>query len=86
MTVDINNRGDTLEILSGLVIVERVADYKEQSDKPANAEHNVPESEDRDIGLASRHYQRILPDTKVRLAHLSVKEYLESKRILQSDA
>ena len=88
VTVDVENRGgidDVLEILSGLVIVDGVEEYTKQSDGLVDAESNVPELDRQSITSASLR-QRILPEAKVRLAHFSVKEYLESGRILQSDA
>ncbi|KAK4904792.1 hypothetical protein LTR49_025823 [Elasticomyces elasticus] len=82
--VDIKDRGgweDTLHILAGLIIFE-TADH-------SNIHHDDlrPDARDDSGGdNAAQHYQRIGKDIRVRLAHFSVKEYLESSRILASDA
>lgn len=82
--VDTYNRGhleDTLDILSGLVAVDRNDEDEERKD----SESKAASSKDTDINDAHTGW-RIGKDTKVKLAHFSVKEYLESKRILQSNA
>ena len=83
--VDIEDRGgwgDTLEILAGLVIVEGASEGEIdneiiRSDAPDDS---------KDYRSVMHDSQWIEKDTKVRLAHFSVKEYLESPRILASDA
>ncbi|KAK3613761.1 hypothetical protein LTR56_027692 [Elasticomyces elasticus] len=89
---------DTLEILSGLVVVLGInAEDYESKDGGQERDHETNDRESdstpsemldhKDIDTpAAYRYQRIRGDTKVRLAHFSVKEYLESKRILQSGA
>ncbi|MCJ1313782.1 hypothetical protein MMC25_007462 [Agyrium rufum] len=81
--VDFDDRGDlksTLNILSGLVTV-----VKYTNDKYENEEFISDGSDEKDdINNVDRHYASA--DTKVRLAHFSVKEYLESSRILDSNA
>lgn len=86
-SIDVDNRGsleDTLSTLGGLVVNEAVTTINAQSDSdhgrsdvasvktdPSNVAHcNGPFSS----------------STIVRLAHFSVQEYLESKRILTSNA
>ena len=76
---------DTLEILSGLVIAAGVDRESDRSYEEENAESEGREGEGDKNELASRR-QQADRDTKVRLAHFSVKEYLESKRILESSA
>ena len=88
--VDVDNRGDiedTLKILSGLITLESSERTHEDSDhsNDEDAESEVSEREDIGTSLASP-ARRIGRDTKIRLAHFSVKEYLESKRILLSNA
>ncbi|KAI7467228.1 hypothetical protein KC351_g14133 [Hortaea werneckii] len=85
-TVDIDNRGDiedSLDILSGLVMVYG-ADDGHMTDDPSN---NTDDSEDLPI-LTSDAIAPLEDDSNlmVRLAHFSVKEYLESERILESIA
>ena len=83
--VDIEDRGgwgDTLEILAGLVIIEGASKGETgneiiRSDAPDDS---------KDYRSVMHDSQWIKKDTKVRLAHFSVKEYLESPRILASDA
>lgn len=70
---------DALEILSGLVTV---IGGEENEDDRYRIDFG---SEGEQIKLARPH-QQISGDAKVRLAHFSVKEYLESKRILESSA
>jgi hypothetical protein len=78
--VDIDNRGgwgDALEILAGLVITERADEQEEINDGPTK--FRLADFRVKLKGLVER-------DTKVRLAHFSVKEYLESSRILSGNA
>jgi ankyrin repeat protein len=87
--IDIDNRGDledTLNILSGLVTVEE----REDADAEDHSETKYSTSGvliiDHDPADVASHSRNLTPDTRVRLAHFSVKEYLESKRILYSGA
>lgn len=87
--IDSDNRGgleDTLNILSGLVTVE-------ESRNPDAKGHSGTETYTRDASTMNHdksdvtlYSQRLNPDTRVRLAHFSVKEYLESERISKSSA
>ncbi|KAK4901068.1 hypothetical protein LTR49_027331 [Elasticomyces elasticus] len=99
--VEVDERGgleDTLEILSGLVVLVGVdtEDYEGEDEENVRIletddrqnegpRSEVSDYEDADKTAAYR-LRRIREDTKVRLAHFSVKEYLESGRILQSEA
>jgi hypothetical protein len=87
--IDADNRGDledTLNILSGLVTVEE----REDADAEHHSEIDYSTSDvsiiDNDSADVGSHSRDLTPDTRVRLAHFSVKEYLESKRILKSGA
>ncbi|KAK5109315.1 hypothetical protein LTR85_002866 [Meristemomyces frigidus] len=98
--IEVDERGgleDTLEILSGLVVLvavdtedyeseheENVRNYETDDQRNEDLGSEVLDYEDTDKPAAYRH-RRIKEDTKVRLAHFSVKEYLESERILQSE-
>jgi hypothetical protein len=88
-SVDADNRGDledTLNILSGLVTVEesKDADVEGRSEtKYSTTDVSIIDPDSADMGSHSRDPTL---DTRVRLAHFSVKEYLESKRILKSRA
>ncbi|KAK5675910.1 hypothetical protein LTS10_011642 [Elasticomyces elasticus] len=79
--VDIQDRGgweDTLEILAGLVTLEGAREGLSDGSETVDAS-----------GGRFRHTdlsRRVTRDSKIRLAHFSVKEYLESSRILSSDA
>jgi hypothetical protein len=84
--VDMDNRGsweDALEILAGLVVTEGADDQDGTNDGLARS--GVSEDGEQDIDARKLRW-RIGRDTKVRLAHFSVKEYLESSRILSSNA
>lgn len=73
-SVRVDDRGgleDALDILSGLVIVEA-------SDGRRNRYHPGSRTQKCQTDLRKSH------DTKVRLAHFSVKEFLESERIATS--
>ncbi|KAM0719563.1 hypothetical protein Q7P37_003693 [Cladosporium fusiforme] len=83
--VDVDDRGgwgDVLEILAGLVITEG-PDEEERNDRPTNLDN--PDNDRRNISARTID-RRIGKDTKVRLAHFSIKEYLESSRILSGGA
>ena len=84
-TVDVDDRGnieDVLEILSGLVIVEPAfedfANRTKTSKRPPSDEDGI------DYNIGS--FQPIDQNSKVQLAHFSVKEYLVSDRIVNSVA
>jgi hypothetical protein len=88
-SIDAANRGDledTLNILSGLVTIEESKDTDVEGHSETKS--STPDTSTIDhaqTGVAS--YSRDLaPDTRVRLAHFSVKEYLESNRVLKSGA
>jgi hypothetical protein len=88
-SIDAENRGgleDAFNILSGLVTIEESedADMEDHSE----TESSTPDALTIDHGQAdvAFHSRTLTSDTRVRLAHFSVKEYLESKRILQSGA
>ena len=75
-----------LNILFGLVTIE-----ENQSDRAKN--HTNTGIFTSDVSTAGPeqsgamfHSENLTPDTRVRLAHFSVKEYLESKHVLQSGA
>jgi hypothetical protein len=83
--VNIDNRGgreDALEILAGLVVTEGTDGQEGMNDGLARSD--VSDGE-RDID-AMKLKGQVGRDIKVRLAHFSVKEYLESSRILSSKA
>ncbi|KAM0707280.1 hypothetical protein Q7P35_005518 [Cladosporium inversicolor] len=87
--IDISERGglgDALNILSGLVTIEenQVTDTKNYS--RAEFVPNDTSATSDSQATSTFDSQRLTMDTRVRLAHFSVKEYLESHRILHSDA
>ena len=84
-SVDADDRGDledSLDILSGLVTLEGDGDDQDET-RGLELEDSIFKGRDKDTTHAVRQVER---DTRIRLAHFSVKEYLESKRILQSNA
>jgi hypothetical protein len=87
--IDTSERGDlddALKILSGLVTVEenQVADAKNYSRSGDDA--NDASTADSSRGGTMFHTQHLTKNTRARLAHFSVKEYLESERILGTKA
>jgi ankyrin repeat protein len=77
--VDTNNRGgleDVLDTLAGLVVTIK-AENEDAADE--NSSLGDVDQGDDDVDDFSR--RLIKKDTKIRLAHFSVKEYLESTRI-----
>jgi hypothetical protein len=84
-SIDTGERGGlrgALNILFGLVTIEET-----QSDRAEN--HSNTGIFTSDVSTAGPahsgamfHSENLTPDTRVRLAHFSVKEYLESKRVL----
>ncbi|USW54031.1 Putative heterokaryon incompatibility [Septoria linicola] len=85
---------DSLEILSELVILQDADEEGEEREAGGHAEENHEnhgsdqfpdlewENSDADrSSIASHHRRRPDKDMKVRLAHFSVKEYLESTRV-----
>ncbi|EMC97141.1 hypothetical protein BAUCODRAFT_106474 [Baudoinia panamericana UAMH 10762] len=83
--VDFDDRGsleDPLNILSGLIMIIRGGNDDEDGEH-AQSDDVVGEDDDGGLGYDAR---RLKPDTRVRLAHFSVKEFLESERILESHA
>jgi ankyrin repeat protein len=87
--VDMSERGglrDSLNILSGLVTIE-----ENQAANTGNYSRTGNVTKDTSTagsgqGVTLFHSQHVTTDTRVRLAHFSVKEYLESERILGSKA
>ncbi|KAI9686777.1 MAG: hypothetical protein M1822_002837 [Bathelium mastoideum] len=86
--VDTDNRGDledTLDILSGLIMV--LGTDKDEYNDWANGDSNMDDTDVSCDALSiARPNQRVEARTRVRLAHFSVKEYLESNRIPKSSA
>ncbi|KAI7718814.1 hypothetical protein KC353_g3481 [Hortaea werneckii] len=92
-TVDTDNRGeikDSVDILSGLILI-----YKGDQSDDTNYTVDNSSSQDSSSNDISTHSDtaangfsnfKVNPKSKVRLAHFSVKEYLESKRILDGTA
>jgi len=88
-SIDTGERGGlrgALNILFGLVTIE-----ESQSDRAEN--HFNTGIFTSDVSTAGPeqsgamfHSENLAPDTRVRLAHFSVKEYLESERVLESGA
>ncbi|KAI7158046.1 hypothetical protein KC349_g5195 [Hortaea werneckii] len=91
-TVDFDNRGnieDSVDILCGLILI-----YEKHYGHGTDNSHDIDDGQD----LSSNHLPRqsdtaiescalkLKPESKVRLAHFSVKEYLESQRILDGKA
>ena len=89
-SVNIDDRGDlesTLQILSGLVITVRKNDGNNTSTNSAVEDNSVEDNNIEDVvGDFANDHRLISADMKVRLAHFSVKEYLESRRILEGHA
>jgi hypothetical protein len=84
-SVDVDDRGglqDSLDILSGLVTVERDDD---DHDETRDLGLDDSDSKERHKDVTHR-IQQVEKDTRVRFAHFSVKEYLESERIPRSNA
>jgi hypothetical protein len=81
--VDFEDEGDfrdSLDILAGLVVFSDGADSTEDgADSTADGGYTQ-------YNKASVATQELTPDVRVRLAHFSVKEYLESERITGSSA
>jgi ankyrin repeat protein len=87
--VDTSERGglrDALNILSGLVTIEEnhLADTEHNS--RAELVTNDTSIVGDDQGASMIYSQHLTTDTRLRLAHFSVKEYLESERISRSSA
>jgi hypothetical protein len=86
-SIDAGNRGDledTLNILSGLVTVEESKDPNVEGHSGTGLlACDTSTTDQADVASCSRNLTR---DTRVKLAHFSVKEYLESKRVLKSGA
>ena len=84
-SVDMDDRGgleDSLDILSELVTVEGADDNLDET-----RSSGLGDSDSAAIHKDVTHrIQQVNEDTRVRFAHFSVKEYLESERILDTDA
>jgi ankyrin repeat protein len=88
-SIDPNNRGDledTLNILSGLVTLEGSKDSDLEGNSETKAFTSDASTMYHDQADVASQSPNLTPDTRVRLAHFSVKEYLESRRILKSHA
>ncbi|KAK6436813.1 hypothetical protein LTR95_006993 [Oleoguttula sp. CCFEE 5521] len=84
-SVNIDDRGDwedALEILADFVVIEG-ADEADMDDRISRSAGLDDVRGDLGVTYLSHDIEK---DTRVRLAHFSVKEYLESSRILASDA
>jgi hypothetical protein len=88
-SIDVENRGnieDSLNILSGLVATQE----KQAADGQSGSESELFVSDVSSTASGhddiTHHLRLSSSQTRVRLAHFSVKEYLESKRIVKSDA
>jgi ankyrin repeat protein len=89
ISIDMESRGDiedTLNILAGLVATQESQAPDDQGG--LETELSVVDVSSVESGCTNiTHYRRFLSSkTRVRLAHFSVKEYLESKRMLQGEA
>lgn len=84
--VDFENRGDwedTLEILAGLVtVIYEDTRPPDQAARPGT----IVDSTTNPSSLTHRTTWKVGKETKIRLAHFSVKEYLESPRLKESSA
>ena len=91
-SVDVDNRGnveDTLNILSGLIVLEKsiLEQYidGQHLEGSQHSERGSLSHQDTDLDIPPLG-RRAVRHATVRLAHFSVKEYLESKRITESVA
>ncbi|KAF2232143.1 hypothetical protein EV356DRAFT_257150 [Viridothelium virens] len=81
-SIDSDNRGDfedTMNILSGLVTIVGSSNDIEVNDDTASDVVDVKDD-------GTHNYQPLKPDTRVQLAHFSVKEFLESGRMPEKEA
>jgi ankyrin repeat protein len=88
-SIDINERGglrDALNILAGLVTIEENQVVNTQNYPGARNLTNDTSTAGSSPGGTLFHSHHLTANTRVRLAHFSVKEYLESERILGSEA
>jgi len=88
-SIDTNERGglrDALNILFGLVTIEENHSNGEGNDSETETSTSDVSTAGPEQGGAMFHSEHLTADTRVRLAHFSVKEYLESDRILESPA
>ncbi|KAF1818520.1 uncharacterized protein K489DRAFT_374151 [Dissoconium aciculare CBS 342.82] len=84
--VDIDNRGgleDVLDILAGLVVMVEAEAWTENAATENSSLGDISKGNNEVNGFSRRLIEK---DTKIRLAHFSVKEYLESTRIKGSVA
>jgi ankyrin repeat protein len=87
--IDVDNRGgleDTLNILSGLVTIEGGGDAKVEKHWKKGSIVDDISTADYDQGNAILQGRMLISNAKVRLAHFSVMEFLESQRILEGKA
>lgn len=87
--IDVENRGDiedTLNVLAGLVATQENQAPDDQGG--LETESSVDDVSSLKSGRTdvTHHRRSLSSQTRVRLAHFSVKEYLESKRMLKGDA
>jgi len=88
-SIDADNRGDledTLNILSGLVTIEESQSTSAENYSGTRISTSDVSTTGHEQGSAMFHSEHQTPDTRVRLAHFYVKEYLDSRRILKSGA
>ena len=84
-SVDVDDRGgieDALEILSGLAIVETASRNGAEDTKTSKR----PLSDRDGIDCKIESFQHFDKDSKVKLAHFSLKDYLVSDRIVNGEA
>lgn len=87
--IDVSERGglrDALNILAGLVTIEEDGAIDTQSYSEARISTNGPTSAGSGPAGTSFDSRHLTTNTRVRLEHFSVKEYLESDRIFGSGA
>lgn len=88
-SIDTDNRGDfedTFNILSGLVAIQEKQVPDEQSDSETESSVSHVPSIASGHADTMHHRQPLSSKSRARLAQFSVKEYLESKRMITSDA
>lgn len=87
--IDTSERGslrDALNILAGLVTIEENQVVNTENYSGARGFTNNTSTAGCSQDIIVYHSQYLTTDTRVRLAHFSLKEYLESQRILKCSA
>jgi ankyrin repeat protein len=87
--IDTSERGglrDALNILAGLVTIEENQGSNAENFSTAGIVTNGTPAAGDSQGANTSNNQYLTTDTRIKLAHFSVKEYLESERILRSKA